>query len=147
VLELSLGSRRTAPVDRQEVAASTQPGGEDTLSKEDRERYSARIEWSPANDRSAAEPRPEQQTATLVLRGEIDAAALPEVRSLLDLLVERGLARLRIDLADALFVSVSVMQSMVDATDDIAEVVIEHPSVTLRRIFALVDTERRLSLA
>ncbi|HLI44124.1 MAG TPA: hypothetical protein VKU92_06605 [Acidimicrobiales bacterium] len=143
---MSLGSRRTAPVDRQEVAASTQPGGEDTLSKEDRERYSARIEWSHAHDRSATEPCREQQTATLVLRGEIDAAALPEVQSLLDLLAERGLARLRIDLADAVFVSVSVMQSMVDATDEIAEVVVEHPSATLRQILPLVDTGRRLCI-
>lgn len=117
------------------------------LSEEEERRFSALIQWSYADDWFAAEPSLDHDCATLVLRGEIDAIALPEVRSLLDLLVDSRPSRLRIDLADSAFVSVSAMLCMVDAARHIPEVVIERPSATLRRIFELVDPDQRLTLA
>ncbi len=117
------------------------------LSEEERQRFSALIQWSYPDDWFAAEPHVDQDAATLVLRGEIDAIALPEVRSLLDLLVDSHPLKLRIDLADAAFVSVSAMLCMVDTARHIPQVVIERPSTTVRRIFELVDADRRLTLA
>ena len=116
------------------------------LSEEERHRFTALVQWSYTDEWFAAEPRMDDDCATLVLRGEIDAVALAEVRSLLDLIVDARPARLRIDLADAAFVSVSAMLCMVDAARHIPEVLIERPSPTLRRIFELVDPDRRLAL-
>lgn len=115
------------------------------LSDEEKRRFSALVQWSYADEWYAAEPHIEDESATLVLRGEIDAVALPEVRTLLDLIVDGRPGRLHIDLADAAFVSVSAMLCMVDASRHISEVVIERPSATVRRIFELVDSDRRLN--
>lgn len=115
-----------------------------TLSEEERRRFLALVQWSYAEDFFLAEPSLDQDSATLVLRGEVDAFALPEVRSLIDLIVDARPTRLRIDLADAAFVSVSAMLCMVDAARHIPEVVIDRPSPTVRRIFELVDADRRL---
>jgi anti-anti-sigma regulatory factor len=116
------------------------------LSEEERQRFSALVKWSYGDDWFAAEPLIDQDCATLVLRGEIDALALPEIRSLLELLVDARPVRLCVDLADAAFISVSAMLCMVDAARHIPEVVIARPSSTLRRIFELVDPDRRLTL-
>jgi anti-anti-sigma regulatory factor len=116
------------------------------LSEEERQRFSALIQWSYAEDWFAAEPRLDHDTATLVLRGEIDAIALPEVKSLIDLLVDSRPSKLHVDLSDAAFVSVSAMLCMVDAARHIPEVVIDRPSTTVRRIFELVDPDCRLKL-
>lgn len=115
------------------------------LSEDERHRFSALVEWSYAEDLFVAEPHLDQDRATLVLRGEIDAVALPEIRSLVDLIVDAHPSRLNIDLADAAFVSVSAMLCMVDAARHIPEVVVQRPSATVRRIFELVDADTRLS--
>ncbi|MHB8245623.1 MAG: STAS domain-containing protein [Acidimicrobiales bacterium] len=116
------------------------------LSEEEERRFSALVQWSQADEWFAAEPYIDEDTATFTLRGEIDAVALPEVRTLLNLIVEARPAQLNIDLKNAAFVSVSAMLCMVDAARHIPLVVIEEPSATLRRIFELVDPERRLKL-
>lgn len=114
------------------------------LSEEEERRFSALIRWSYEGDWFVAEPQIDDDSATLILRGEVDAIALSEVRSLIDLLVEARPCRLLIDLSDAAFVSVSAMLCMMDAARHIPEVVIERPSATVRRIFELVDADRRL---
>ena len=117
------------------------------LSEDERRRFSALVQWSYADEWFAAEPHIDQDCATLVLRGEIDAIALPDVRSLLELIVDVRPLQLHIDLADAAFVSVSAMLCMVDAARHISNVVIDRPSATVRRIFELVDADRRLAIA
>jgi anti-anti-sigma regulatory factor len=114
------------------------------LSEEEQRRFSALIRWSYAGDWFVAEPQIDEDCATLILRGEVDAIALPEVRSLVDLLVDARPCRLSIDLSDAAFVSVSAMLCLVDAARHIPEVVIERPSPTVQRIFELVDPDSRL---
>lgn len=116
------------------------------LSEEEERRFSALVEWTRGDEWFAAEPHLDEETATIVLRGEIDAVALPQVRSILDMVVDARPARLNIDLADAAFVSVSAMLCMVDAARHIPEVSILRPSATVRRIFELVDPDRRLGL-
>ncbi len=142
----------TASVESEAAAAKpgTAVGGgeidEVDLSEEEKRRFSALVQWSYADEYYAAEPILSHESATLVLRGEIDAIALPEVRSLLDIIVDGRPRRLAVDLADAAFVSVSAMLCVVDAARHIPEVVIERPSATVRRIFELVDPDRRLKL-
>ncbi|MHB1987414.1 MAG: STAS domain-containing protein [Acidimicrobiales bacterium] len=120
--------------------------GQVELSEEEERRFSALVQWSYSDQSYAVEPHIDRECAKLVLRGEIDAMALAEVRALLDLIVDGRPIRLHIDLADAAFVSVSAMLCMVDAARHISEVVIERPSATVRRIFELVDADRRLTL-
>lgn len=114
------------------------------LSEEEQRRFSALVRWSYAGDWFVAEPQIDEDCATLILRGEVDAVALPEVRSLIDLLVDARPCRLCIDLADAAFVSVSAMLCMVDAARHIPDVVVDRPSPTVRRIFEMVDADCRL---
>lgn len=116
------------------------------LTEEERRRFSALVQWSYADEYFSAEPIVDRESATLVLRGEIDAIALPEVRALIDVIVEAGPRKLQVDLADAAFVSVSAMLCMVDAARHIEEVAILRPSATVRRIFELVDPDCRLTL-
>lgn len=133
-----------APLATEGTTPILSPSDEVILTEEERHRFSALIQWSYAEDFFLAEPSLDQDSATLVLRGELDAVALAEVRSLIDLIVDARPARLTIDLADAAFVSVSAMLCMVDAARHIPEVVIDRPSPTVRRIFELVDADRRL---
>ena len=114
------------------------------LSEEERHRFSALVQWSYAEDWFVAEPALDHDRATLVLRGEIDALAISEIRGLIDLIVDAQPAKLCIDLSHAAFVSVSAMLCMVDAARHIGEVVIARPSPTVRRIFELVDADTRL---
>lgn len=116
------------------------------LSEEEKRRFSALVQWSYADELYAAEPILDRESATLVLRGEIDAIALPEIRSLIDLIVDGRPRSLHVDLADAAFVSVSAMLCVVDAARHIPNVVIERPSATVRRIFELMDPDKRLNL-
>jgi ABC-type transporter Mla MlaB component len=129
------------------VEVPDDPGIDDIeLSEEEKRRFSALVEWSYADEWFAAEPFVDRERATLILRGEIDAVALPEVRSLIDLIVDGRPKTLHVDLADAAFVSVSAMLCMVDAARHIPDVVIDRPSATVRRIFELVDPDMRLNL-
>jgi anti-anti-sigma regulatory factor len=116
------------------------------LSEEERQRFSALVQWSQSDGWFSAEPQIVGECATLVLSGEIDAIALPEIRSLIDLIVDARPAVLRIDLTDAVFVSVSAMLCMVDASRHIPDVVIERPSMTLQRIFELVDPDKQVKI-
>ena len=118
------------------------------LSEEEERRFSALVRWSYGDDWFAVQPHldVESDTATLVLRGEVDAVALGEVRSLIELVIDSHPTRLRVDLTDAIFVSVSTMLCLLDASNHIREVVVERPSPTVRRIFDLVDPDRRLAV-
>lgn len=116
------------------------------LSAEERHRYSMLVQWSYADDLFAAEPEVDQDRATLVLRGEVDAVALREVRSSLELIQDARPCTLVVDLSAAAFVSVSAMLCIVDAAKHIPVVVIAHASPTARRIFELVDTDALVSI-
>jgi anti-anti-sigma regulatory factor len=129
-----------------EMATAPGPVDDVELSEEEKRRFSALVQWSFGDEYYAAEPILNHESATLVLRGEIDAIALSEVRSLIDLIVDGRPKRLSVDLADAAFVSVSAMLCIVDAARHIPQVIIERPSATVRRIFELVDPDRRLKL-
>jgi anti-anti-sigma regulatory factor len=111
------------------------------LSADERHRYTMLVEWSYADEIFAAEPEVDQDRATLVLRGEVDAVALAEVRSSLELIQDARPSTLVVDLSGAAFVSVSAMLCVVDAAKHIPVVAIAHASPTARRIFELVDTD------
>lgn len=131
-----------------DAVAGAEAHDEVQLSEEEERRFSALVRWSYGDEWFAVEPHidVESDRATLVLRGEVDAVALDEVRGLIDLVIDSRPAQLRVDLADAVFVSVSTMLCLLDASHHIPEVVVERPSPTVRRIFDLVDPDRRLAV-
>ncbi|MGH9297406.1 MAG: STAS domain-containing protein, partial [Acidimicrobiales bacterium] len=116
------------------------------LTHAERKSFSALVRWSCADELFAAEGSLAKDEAFLVLRGEIDALALPRLQAVLDSVEEARPHLLLIDLSGAVFVSVSAMLRMVDSARHIPQVAIVRPSATVRRIFELADCDGRVEV-
>ena len=84
--------------------------------------------------------------ACVVLRGEADMAALSELDAVLRAMEDERPAVLEVELSGASFVSTAVMLRIIDSSRHVAHVAIRGASTTTRRIFRVLDPERRCEL-
>lgn len=128
-----------------EELANKVPTGEldEGLSEDDHRRFTALVAWSFSDEWYGVDPLFEQDSARLVISGEADARAIPELEEALAQIVEACPKSLVVDLSEAIFVSVGVMLCVVDAARHLDRVVVYRPNNAMRRVFSLVDPEHR----
>jgi ABC-type transporter Mla MlaB component len=88
----------------------------------------------------------ERGEGRIVLRGEVDMAALAELDAALSELEDEQPLALRVELSEATFVSTAAMLRIIDTTRHVGHVTVCGANMTVRRIFSVLDIERRCEL-
>lgn len=88
----------------------------------------------------------ERGEGRIVLRGEIDTAALADLDTALRELEDLKTPVIRIELSAASFVGTAAMLRMVDAALHVERVTLSGANMSVRRIFSVIDPEGRCEL-
>lgn len=112
-----------------------------TLTEDEHRRFTALVEWSFSDEWFGVDPLFEEDSARLVISGEADARAIPELEEALAKIVELRPQALVVDLSEAIFLSVGVMLCLVGAARRLERVILYRPNNAMRRVFGVIDPE------
>lgn len=113
---------------------------------EEEEEFALLVERAFIDEWFAEAHAVESDEGRVILQGEVDTSALEDLDQVMSELEDAHPASLRIDLSQATFVSTAAMLRIIDSASHVGQVTVSGANMTVRRIFAVLDAERRCEL-
>jgi len=113
---------------------------------EDEEQFDRLVERAFTDDWFSEDHVIERGEGRVTLRGEVDMAALADLDEALSEIEDEQSEALRVELSEASFVSTAAMLRIIDSSRHVGRVTVSGANMTVRRIFGVLDIERRCEL-